>query len=80
MSECVWQALVELDEPLLPQLETLLVDKVPVVCEYVYDEFTSIYLTNGGAHEKQRAQELLGHLKYNLFVTTFACFVGYLSC
>lgn len=71
---------MELDEPLLPQLEKLLVDKVPVICEYVYDEFTSIYLTNGGPREKQRAQELLSHLKYVFFVTTSTWFVGYMSC
>lgn len=57
------QALVELDEPFLPQFEKMLSDRLPVICEYVYDEFTSITLTNGGPREKQRAQLLLSQLK-----------------
>ncbi|KAG0559089.1 hypothetical protein KC19_10G078300 [Ceratodon purpureus] len=57
------QALVELDEPFMPQFERILSDKLPVICEYVYDEFTSIILTNGGPREKQRAQILLSQLK-----------------
>lgn len=59
----LWQALAELDEPFLPQFEKMLIDKLPVICEYVYDEFTSIILTNGGPREKQRAQILLSQLK-----------------
>lgn len=59
----LWQALVELDEPFLPQFEKLVIDKLLVICEYVYDEFTSIILTNGGPREKQRAQVLLSQLK-----------------
>lgn len=57
------QALVELDEPFLFRFEEMLIGKLPVICEYVFDEFTSIILTNGGPREKQRAQILLSQLK-----------------
>lgn len=59
----LWQALVERDEIFLAAFEKMIVDKLPVICEYVHDEFTSIILTNGGPREKQRAQILLSQLK-----------------
>lgn len=59
----LWQALVELNDNFLAAFENMLIDKLPVICEYVHDEFTSIILTNGGPREKQRAQILLSQLK-----------------
>ncbi|XP_024376320.1 uncharacterized protein [Physcomitrium patens] len=57
------QALVELDEPFLPQFEEVFSDKLLVICEYVYDEFTSVILLNAGPREKLRAHVLFSQLK-----------------
>jgi hypothetical protein len=57
------QAQSELERPLLPEFQEILLHRLPIISEYVLDEFRSIVLANGGTCENQRAEELLGCLK-----------------
>lgn len=58
------QAQSELERPLLPEFQQILLHRLPIISEYVLDEFRSIVLANGGTCENQRAEELLSCLKY----------------
>jgi hypothetical protein len=60
------QAQSELERPLLPEFQEILLHRLPIISEYVLDEFRSIVLANGGTCENQRAEELLSCLKYVL--------------
>jgi hypothetical protein len=57
------QAQSELERPLLPEFQEILLHRLPIISEYVLDEFRSIVLANGGTCENQRAEGLLGCLK-----------------
>ncbi|CAM6088970.1 unnamed protein product [Calypogeia fissa] len=53
------QALSELENPLVPEIEVALTCRQPVVSKYVYDEFCSIVALVGGPKENERASVLL---------------------
>jgi hypothetical protein len=47
------QAQSELERPLLPEFQEILLHRLPIISEYVLDEFRSIVLANGGTCENQ---------------------------
>lgn len=66
-----WQALSELEKPLVPEIEDLMAARQPIVSKYVYDEFCSIVSLVGGPKENDRARVLLQRIRY--FVKELYC-------
>lgn len=62
-----WQALSELERPLLTEIEKVMTARQPIMSQYVHDEFCSIVSVIGGPKEKDRARAILDRVRYRLF-------------
>lgn len=58
------QAKSELESPLVPEIEAVLAERIPVISQFALHEFQSIVSIVGGPQEKERASSWLSRVRY----------------